>query len=342
MKKFVFILMTSATLGSQLWLQTAIAVENPKQAENAPPDPEYNGKPLSYWLENQYKYGYGGRQTNSASRAAVLQIGSNAVPLLLNWIAKPEGGGWSAPDYAVAGFEVLGPVAKPAVPDLIKIIGQNQDYPDRALVFIGKDAVPALADKLVETLSDTNDPYFFGGMRMEIRHDSGFYIRGCILDVLNRIGTNAEAALPALIQTVTTNQPVEFRWWSQQNPYAVFVNVGRNQQDKVIPILLERFNNPNLSQVKRGQVADAISIYGTNQAKAFMPVLIAALSENKTNDGSRIQIGGALAVIGSNQPDVLVPVFLAALTDKNNDEGIRCNIAGDLDRVAHNQPDIVV
>jgi HEAT repeat protein len=337
-----FLVSIVVVLEAGFFLPTSNAEETKKSATTTPPDPEYNGKPLSYWLEHQYQYGFGGRQTNSASREALLQSGSNAVPLLLNWIAKPEGGGWSAPDYAVEGFEVLGPVSKPAVPDLIKIIGLNQDYPDRALVFIGKEAVPPLADKLVQTLLDTNNPIFFGGMRMEVRRDSGFYIRERILGVLSRLGTNAEAALPALIQIVTTNQPAEFRWWSEQNPYTVLVNVGRNHEDILIPILLEQFNNPKLSQFKRGQVADAISIFGTNQARVFLPVLIAALSENKTNDGSRIQMGAALAVMGSNQPDVLVPVFLTALSDKNNGEVILCNLAGDLDRVAHNQPDIVV
>jgi hypothetical protein len=329
MKKFVFILMALVTFESQCWLQNSIAGENPKQSPDVPPDPLYNGKPLSEWLKVLFRWEYAhGRITNEESKEAVQQIGTNALPLLLNWIAKPESG-WSASDQdrAVDGFEVLGPVAKPAVPDLIKIIGQNRDYPERALVFIGKDAVPALADKLVETFSDTNDPISYN-WRIDVRHDSGFYIRERILGVLNQMGTNAEAALPALIQTITTNQPTEIRfgWLMQQNPYAVFVNVGRNHQDEVIPILLERFNNPDLSQFKRGQVADAISIFGTNQAKVFMPVLIAALSENKTNDSSRIQIGAAVAVIGNNQPDTLVPVFLTALTDKNNNEG-RTNVA---------------
>ena len=343
MKKFIFVLMASAMLGSQCWLQPANAQASMNHATNAQPIPEYNGKPLTEWFKNLYRWEYSrGRVTNEEAMKVVVQLGTNALPQLLQWIAKPEGGGWSEPDYAVEGFEVLGPAAKPAVPDLIKLIGQNREYPERALVFIGKDAVPALADKLVETLSDTNNPYFFGGMREEIRHDSGFYIRGCILDVLNRIGTNAEAALPALIQTITTNQPTEFGGWFQPNPYTVFVNVGRNHQDVVIPVLLERFNNPNLPEFKHGQVADAMATFGTNQARVFMPVLIAALSANKTNDSSRIQVGAALAAIGYNQPDKLVPIFLAALTDKNNNEGIRCNIAGNLDRVAHNQPDVVV
>src|ERR1039457_5599430 len=209
MKKFVFILMALATLGGQWWLQTSIAQENPKQFEIAPPDPEYNGKPLSQWLDTLSSRGnYNIRIINEESKDALLHIGTNALPLLLRGIAKPESG-WSSPEQyrALEGFEVLGSAAKPAVPDLINLIGQNQDYPERALVFIGKVAVPALADKLIETLSDTNNPFFFNGHFIAARPASGFNIRNRILDIFDQEGTNAEAALPALIRTATFKLP---------------------------------------------------------------------------------------------------------------------------------------
>lgn len=328
---------------------------------NAIPDPEYNGKPMSYWLEHMYSYNRG-RQTNIEAQAAVSQAGSSAVPLLVSWIAKPERGGWSAPDYAVEGFEVLGPAGKSAIPHLIKQIGQNQNYPERALVFIGKDAVPQLAAKLVETLSDTNDPYYFTGIRMAVKTSSGYFIRDRILDVLNQLGTNAEAALPTLIQAVATNRQQLYNLRSAnwmgggfgQNPYAVLAHVGQNHPEVVVPILLDEFSNSSLPQVetrrferyiaaqKRGQIIAAMSVSGTNQARVFMPVLIAALSDNTTNDGTRIQMGETLRDIGSNQSGVLIPVFLAALTNDANDERIRCGLAGSLFKIARNQPDIVL
>lgn len=344
MKKSVFILITIVTLGSQGLAQTSIAGETPTQSPGASPDPEYDGKPLSQWLNNLSTWQYSrGRVINPQAKEALLHVGTNALPLLLNWIAKPISG-WSSPeeDRAVEGFEMLGSVAKPAVPDLIKLIGQNQDYPERALVFIGKDAVPSLADKLLETLSETNDPFFWDSHGMAVRKTSKYFIRTRILDVLDKMGTNAEPAIPALIKTVSTNLPSFYGRIFSRNPYAVLANVGQNHPEFVIPVLLERFTNSASLGMERGLIAEAMSAFGTNQAKVFMPVLIAALSENQTNDSSRVQIGAALAVMGINQPDVLVPVYLTALTDKNNNEGIRCSIAGDLDSVAHNQPDIVV
>lgn len=264
-------------------------------------------------------------------------------------------------NYAVEAFQLLGPTAKAAVPDLIKAIGQNQNYPERALVVIGKDAVPQLADKLVETLSDTNNPYYFTGIRMAVRTSSGYFIGDRILGILNQLGTNAEAALPALIQTVMTNRQqiyylMEGNWMGggfYQNPYNVLARVGQNHPEVVVPILLNEFFNSSLpltetqraqavAQQKRNQIIGAMTAFGTNQAKFFMPVLIAALSDNTTNDDSRIQMAETLTEICSNQPDVLIPVFLAALTNNANDERIRCGLVGSLVKIARDQPDIVV
>ena len=151
-------------------------------------------------------------------------------------------------------ISVSGPTAKAAVPDLIKAIGQNQNYPERALVVIGKDAVPQLADKLVETLSDTNNPYYFTGIRMAVRTSSGYFIGDRILGVLNQLGTNAEVALPALIQTVMINRQQTYylregNWLGggfYQNPYNVLAHVGQNHPEVVVPILLNEFFNSSL------------------------------------------------------------------------------------------------
>ena len=338
-----------------------LTVCHAESATNSTLDPKYNGKPLSYWLEHLYHYVGSTWTIDHDSEKFVLQIGSNAVPMLSSWITKPEGGGWGLPDHAVEAFQLLGPTANAAVPDLIKAIGQNQNYPERALVFVGKDAVPQLADKLVETLSDTNNPYYFTGIRMAVKISSGYFIRDRILGVLNQLGTNAEAALPALIQTVATNRQQTYylreeNWMGGgffQNPYNVLAHVGQNHPEVVVPILLNDFSNSSLPQEenqraqgvalqKRNQIVEAMTVFGTNQAKVFMPVLIAALSDHATNDDSRIQMGETLTEIGGNQPDLLIPVFLAALTNSANNEHIRCGLAGNLVKIARNQSDIVV
>jgi HEAT repeat protein len=333
----------SSTMAAVLSIGIESFGQSPHAADQAvaASDPSYDGQPLSHWLRSLFRHDSRERRANPASREALLQIGTNALPLLLDWIERPRGYACLEPVYAVDGFEVLGPVGMPAVPDLIRLIGKNPNYPEQALVFIGKPAVPAMAAKLVETLSDTNNPYYFTGVRADIRRTSGFYIRGRILDVLNQIGTNAEAAIPALFMAAT-NYPSFPSHRFSGNPCAVLANVGQNRPEMVVPFLLNCFSDSTAPPWNRELVAQAMSLYGTNQAEAFMPVLIAALHENRSNDLSRIQIGAALAAMGSNQPNVLVPAFLSALTDQNNGEEIRCSLAGCLANVGRSQPDVVV
>jgi HEAT repeat protein len=294
-------------------------------------------------------------------------MGLKAAPYLAEMMTKRAMVDAGTPDLnyyepLLQAFEVLGPDAQPAAPYLIKSLGRNFNCSERALISIGKGAVPLLADKLVETLSDTNNPYYFTGIRMAVRTTNGCFIRDRILIVLNQLGTNAEAALPALIQTVATNRHQlyylrEGNWMGggfYQDPYNVLARVGQNHPEIVVPILLNEFSNSALPQVeaqrfardiatqKRRQIIAAMSVLGTNQAGAFVPVLINALSDKTTNDWSRIQMGETLTDICGNQPNVLIPVFLAALTNNANDEGIKCGLAGSLVKIARNQPDIVV
>jgi hypothetical protein len=131
-------------------------------SQNEPPgyfslEPKYKGCPLSYWLEHWYLDPWW-RSVNTDAVDAVQAIGTKAVPLLVDWIARPYAydPGLSYQEKALRGFEVLGPVAMPAVPKLVGMIGKHTGYPMRALQCIGAEAVPALADKLVETLPQTN------------------------------------------------------------------------------------------------------------------------------------------------------------------------------------------
>lgn len=291
---------------------------------------------MHHWYLNPW-----GSPVNAEAQTALLAMGPKAAPYLVLWIKKPPTYGldFNYPEHALNGFKTLGSAAKPAVPGLIKIIGLNQDYPERALLCIGIDAVPLLADKLVETLSDTNYPFFQGAIRMGVRQDSGFFIRGRILGVLDRMGTNAEAALPALVLTASTNLPVFQEDLYEDNPYKTLAIIGRNHPEIVAPVLLGKFAS---NELERGKIANAIAVLGTNQASTFMPILIAALSDPKTDGGNRAQIGKAMTEIsGANQKD-LVSVFLAALTTTNNSEPIRCCMARYLAAVGQDEPDIVI
>ena len=326
-------------------------------------EPTYEGQTVSYWMTHWYQQ-YG--QPNLQAHEAIRTMGANAAPYLGEMMAKRSMVDAGTPNFnyyepLLQAFEVLGPDAQPATPYLIKSLGLNFNSSERALVSIGKGAVPPLADKLVESLSDTKEPYYYTGIRMAVRKTSGYFIRDRILGVLSQLGTNAEAALPALIQTVATNRQQlyylrEGNWMGGgffADPYNVLARVGQNHPEIVVPILLDEFSNSSLPILanekaqgaalqKRNHIIQAMKVFGTNQARVFLPVLVAAMSEKRTNDLSRIQTGDTLVEIGSDQPAILILVFLAALADQSNPESVRCAMAGYLAKMGTNQPDLVV
>src|SRR5262252_1097820 len=108
MKRFCFIIVVLTVLLTECLMGISNAEENAKSSNATTPDPEYNGKPLSYWLTHLYHYVGNAWTIDHDSETAVLQIGSNAVPMLSSWITKPEGGGWGQPDHAVEAFQLLG------------------------------------------------------------------------------------------------------------------------------------------------------------------------------------------------------------------------------------------
>jgi hypothetical protein len=191
------------------------------------------------------------------AQGALNSIGPKAVPYLLEWIRQPTrygDGGKNYPGRALAGFKILGPKAKSAVPDLVKMIGQNDGFPERAFLAIGQDAIPALTNRLIETLSDTNYP-FFDGIRIEVRHDSGYYVRGCILQILDAMDTNAEPAIPALVKTVLADHSWYFESLSvNPDSYAVLLNVGRNHPNIVLNALQQKETRTNLSSFERQRI----------------------------------------------------------------------------------------
>jgi len=278
-------------------------------------EPRYNEQPLSYWLENVYQTD--GFHVNGASRDAILHFGTKALPLLLNWIAQPEPYEPHPFDYArlaVEGFKILGPVAQPAVPKLIKIIGHNGDYAQQALVGIGPDAVPLLSEKLVATLADQSDPYYFGLMRREMRKTSGFYVRSCILDVLAQMGTNAAAAMPALITVIQSG----CESWMNPDAFHALAIVGTNNPDQVVPVMASVLTNTVAAEKYQGvEAAQALAVWGTNHTRAAIPFVLAAITEHQGDESTRCYLVCALATIAHNQPAVAVPALMAAYTDSS-------------------------
>ena len=205
-------------------------------------------------------------------------------------------------DYAnlgLNGFAVLGPAAKPAIPDLIKVIGRNSNWPESALISIGPDVIPAL----VSFVATNRTPDEYGDWRRGIPANQA---RRYAIETLSRFGTNAEAALPVLL----SDYHDESRR-SEADVSMALAKVGKNHPEKVVPALIELLTNssPDL----RWSAAEGLRMFD-REATSAIPALIAA---GQSSD-PRTQIRAAMAVksIAPQTADALAPL-ITCLNNKN-------------------------
>ena len=172
-------------------------------AWSAPPEPMYQGRPLSYWLLG-YSFPFNG--TNVPSRAdadaAIKDAGTNAIPLLLQMLRAHDSPlktkllRWAS-RYAYfrsagelhmeadSGFAALGSDAEGAVPELIKIVDDSPNdgratFPIMILLRLGQAATNAVPS-LLRAVTSTNQS-----------------TQAMALEALGLIHANPEAVVPVL------------------------------------------------------------------------------------------------------------------------------------------------
>ncbi|EEF57880.1 HEAT repeat domain-containing protein [Pedosphaera parvula] len=172
-------------------------------------EPVYQGKRLSYWLE-QYEKGFKPGTPPPLAEEAIRHIGTNALPVLFKMItardsqAKKLAMHWSARQkvikfhfetdsamrrQALVGYSALGYTAEPQVPQLCLLL-TNDSLPEvrmnaaTVLGLIGGEARLA-APALLVTAKDTN---------FEVRNNS--------LWALSRIYGNPDLVIPGLIEAL--------------------------------------------------------------------------------------------------------------------------------------------
>lgn len=105
-------------------------------------EPRYLDKPLSEWISLARPSGDLFLPGDTRAMAAVGKIGTNAFPLLLQWLHSDDP---NTGQLGVDGFSDLGYAARPEIPDLLKISADWQSFPGWS------NAISALA-----SLRDTN------------------------------------------------------------------------------------------------------------------------------------------------------------------------------------------
>ncbi len=180
-------------------------------------EPVYNGKPLSFWLEN-YDFPPDGNQPSMVNPdflkadAALDHVGTNAIPTLLRMLAAKDSRvllklidlterqhfitihyakTWHQNYAAISGFAHLGDAAKQLVPVQTWIDIYDQHPSAMAQSFIAE----ALAER-----GAAAEPAVPSLLRMGTNTNADFALRVIAIVALGRIHAKPESVVPALIQ----------------------------------------------------------------------------------------------------------------------------------------------
>lgn len=238
-----------------------------------PPEPTYDGKPLSYWLQACGRSVFGlytgaipQHPTEEEASHAIREMGTNAVPPLLRMLRAHDSKlktkvmdllqrqDWieiySEPAVyknikAASAFEILGPSAGNAVPQLIHIL---------------------------ET-------------------DSSAFAQQNIPGILGHIGPAARQAIPMLLRTIGhTNEVV-------RNNAVYALGQIRAEPKKVVPVFVKCLNDPNpLVQV---QAIKSLNHFGAD-ARPAVPALLEWLRREKENPTGRLGRNASVVSVNLN------------------------------------------
>ncbi|MBI1178173.1 hypothetical protein GC207_12130 [bacterium] len=253
------------------------------------PEPTYNGKSLSEWLEIRARV-YLGVTVKFTSEdlgqadadRAIRYIGTNALPDLLGWIAY-QPSGWRLnvmtnlhrlpasigrspgllkfvykpvlrAELAKDGFAALGSTAAPAIPHLLQLMRSHNSPAVRqralqAMVHIGQEAVPVMIG-VVSNLSQPSDLW--------------------ILAPLGRLDTNVVPLIPALVsQTQNTNLTIALG-------IIDFLRDLSQYPELAVPALKKSLEDPR-PQI-RSEAAHGLGQF-SGRAKPALPALVKALRD---------------------------------------------------------------
>jgi hypothetical protein len=263
-------------------------------------EPRYQDKSLSEWISlTEYEESPTDlfRRLDARALPAVLAIGTNALPWLLHWIRsdKPE-----RVQLGINGFNLLGPIAKPAVPMLIRLVN---DWPYST---DWSNAIPALA-----AVRDTN------GLSYALRF---------LLSVARNRRAPAEFRLQAV-------QSIGERDIGAKGVASVFVVCLKDKDRRVvaaaanglgdcsaeskqavpalIACLMSHTNEPEDFMVRNSAVSGLEELNALRKAMSTaVPAFVKTLDDRDYRVASRAATALGQAAV---QPDIVVPALVKSL-----------------------------
>jgi len=309
-----------------------------------PPDPVYQDRPLSAWLED-----LGDKipeETRTVSGKALQQAGTNVVPYLVQILEMRESRfrksfvTWvnnqrivkyritplaDRQKQAVYACWRLGPVAKGAIPALSELLAVG-DFPDpicRALYKIGPEGVRvlsrALSDPHAEVRLHAADKLaWYNGPEGALAvpelvaslKDNDAKVRARAAQALGAIHANPDLALPALVGNLQDSD------YSARATAITAIGLYRSQAESVVPALLKGLDDTN-SFVRSATVQSVGWICA--RPELVVPELIKKLHD--PDRSIQYQSMSALEKYGLMAKDAIPE--LQAMTVNGSDAGIR-------------------
>ncbi len=324
------------------------------------PEPVYQGKRLSEWLEVFRPVGdaHSNRRERAETTEVVRHLGTNTIPTLLRML-RANDSPLKAKLFALLekqrfvkihhipadelnrsappAFYVLGASAKDAVPELLKIYEANISPHSRwctmcALNAIGPGAKAAMP-LLIRVATNTN-------MTTAIAQTT----RLVAIESLGRVHTDPNTVVPILIKLLS-DQDSGVRIWTAN----ALRDLG-GDAEAVVPRLFELLKDRD-SGVRR-TAADAINKIDPDATEKLLPFLISSLSEPEWN--AQFYAVNALARIGPDAKPAVLELFKllqskdstlrqrAVQTIKNIDPETAALRKAELDAAIHPEPDPVM
>jgi HEAT repeat protein len=242
-------------------------------------EPEFEGKPLTHWLQL-----YRGHEANpglaEAASKAVRSIGTNAVPALLEMLRDTESpaasklralaiklrlaDAYSTPaeernHLGYCGFKILGPAARSAVPALIGIFQANFSFWSQMTAAHSLAAVGPTPQALHALFQATTNSV--AGFRLSAIAaldeipvpaadvlpaleagvgDPDYQVSALAISALAHRGPDAAQAVPALVQATSTNAS-----WRLRRAACAALGKIRSLPEQSVPALKAALSDPS-------------------------------------------------------------------------------------------------